>query len=134
MKLAKIMFVLLLSTACQESSIQDNREKTVGGQAAAASDAKAGAINSKFKLSWSDQAADVTAYHVFYNKDKATNTGGAEIDSITATDADLSKPELIIDKTNMASFPPAGSKICFYIVAENEGAMSDPSDAACLKL
>lgn len=132
-KYLHILLGLLAVAGCQESTVQDRREKT-GGKNAASSEALPAQADLRFKLSWSEQAQPVTIYHVFYNQNKASNQGGVEIDSINAKEHDLSQPELMIDKTNMAKFPAKGGSICFYIVAENEGFFSDPSEASCLKL
>ncbi len=134
----KIGWAGLLSLSlwgCQGNEIEDKRVKSSVGQGTSENSVASKITNDlKFKLTWLDQTNVVTAYHVFYNKDRSTNVGGEEIDSIASKDQDLTNPELMIDKTNMASFPAPGSTLCFYVIAENEGAMSPPSDVVCTKI
>lgn len=87
------------------------------------------AKNSSLTLSWSPQT--VTVFHIYYIDDKLNTR---EIDSLSNTDANFSKPQISIDKSNMETWPAAGNEACFYVVAEANSVLSDPSDNACVTL
>lgn len=82
------------------------------------------------QLTWQAQSGPVTTYHVFYvNEGKPR-----EIDSLARSDAAFSSPKMTIDSSNMETWPEKGKQACFYVVADNSGVLSDPSDPACITL
>jgi hypothetical protein len=82
------------------------------------------------KLSWAAQTS-VTAFHIYFVDDKLKTR---EIDSLQADSEDFSSPKIAIDDSNMESWPSKGGKACFYVVADNGGVLSDPSEKACITL
>ncbi len=84
---------------------------------------------SNLQLSWSSQSG-VAVYHVFYTDGKQAR----EIDSLPDSDEDFANPKMIINDTNMESWPAQGQRACFYVTADNGVLNSDPSEKACIVL
>jgi len=81
-------------------------------------------------LSWSPQS-DANRYHVFY---VAPDKSEREIDSLAEGDLNFTSPKISIDSSNMETWPEAGQKACFYVVANNGAFKSEPSFTACIVL
>lgn len=81
-------------------------------------------------LSWK-VLPEMSSYHIFYvNAKKAVR----EIDSVSKDDEAFAAGKIIVDSSNMETWPKSGEKACFYVVADLEGVKSDPSNQACLNL
>jgi hypothetical protein len=119
-----IMVGLSFSLSCAEAEDpKPTLKKTVSE-----SNAQSGKLS--LKLSWAAQTS-VSAFHIYYVDDKQKTR---EIDSLQANSIDFSSPQIAIDESNMESWPSKGGKACFYVVADNGGVLSDPSDRACITL
>ncbi|RYZ58188.1 MAG: hypothetical protein EOP07_07780 [Proteobacteria bacterium] len=113
-----------LCASCAESADpQPVVKKTISD-----SNSQAGKVS--LKLSWAAQSS-VSAFHIYYVDEKLKVR---EIDSLQSDSEAFSSPKIAIDDSNMESWPSKGGKACFYVVADNGGVLSDPSDKACITL
>ena len=123
--LSQILMSLLIfvGTACSDAKTDPIAKKTPNS-----SDANVN--RASLSLTWAAQPG-LTSFHVFYLD---PNKKSLEIDSLQKTDAEFNRPTIVIDSSNMESWPSKGSKACFYVVADAAGLLSDASDSACLVL
>jgi hypothetical protein len=70
----------------------------------------------------------VDAYHIFF-VEKPTAEGGVEITSLLSSSPDFKQPKVKID-SQLMQFKGLNS-LCFYVVADAAGSMSEPSDTVC---
>ncbi len=116
-----LTFALL--TACSETASESTPTLRTG-------QSKNGSVGNSLRIKWGPQT-DATAYHVYYVD---ANAKGREIDSLQRGSTNFANPVMTIDSSNMEAWPAKGSKACFYVVADNAGLLSEPSDKACITL
>ncbi len=120
--------IFLLTISCSNAATPVAAKKTTLEGDATGEKTSLG--NPVLSLSWTIDKG-VNAYHVYY---QAPSKKTLEIDSLQLGDADFSQGRLTIDDSNMEAWPKAGEKACFYIVAELNTQLSEPSDKACILL
>jgi hypothetical protein len=122
-----ILTVVLMASACAEPAAETTPYAKKSGSGSAT-----GQNANALVLNWNAQTG-TTAYHIYFS-DPTAQVKDREIDSLQKGAANFASPVLAIDNTNMEAWPSKGSKACFYVVAENAGSLSDPSDKACITL
>jgi hypothetical protein len=85
-------------------------------------------------LSWDKPQQDVQSYHIFYTRSLKATSGGTLVGTLKRTGEEDIPTSAEIALTKLGHTPAAGTQGCFYIVAENTGGKSEPSDAVCLAL
>ncbi|RYZ76542.1 MAG: hypothetical protein EOP04_31960 [Proteobacteria bacterium] len=128
MKIILILASTLLfacSKAAETSPTLKAKSETKSGDSTSEKDDKP-----SLTLSWKS-APEMSSYHIFYVDAKKKTR---EIDAVLKGDDTFDDGKMIIDQTNMETWPKAGEKACFYVVADDDGLKSDPSSQACLIL
>jgi hypothetical protein len=128
-----LISLLALQISCQDTTVPKDARRSSGTTNGATSGTgnQSVVLGKVLSLRWDPSTGTATEYHIF-GLTEEKNAGGTEFASLTVSAANKAAPSADVD-LGRTSLPKTG-KICFYIVAENNGAMSPASTPACTTL
>jgi hypothetical protein len=92
------------------------------------------AAQGSLQFSWDKPSETVQSYKVYFTGSLKAASGGKLVSTLSRKESEDIPVAAEVQLSQLGQKVPAGSHVCFYIVAQNEDGNSEPSDSVCVSL
>jgi|GEM_PF-4024427 len=84
-------------------------------------------------LSWDKPTGEISSYKIYYTREKEEAIAGTLVKTLAKESGKEMSTSVNLAVSALGGVPRTGSKACFYLVAENAGRDSEPSNTSCVE-